>query len=241
MSPSVEFRPAQNADTDYVSMQQVRKMVRKSKRVQVALVALTVGLLALNSTAALAQMGPMPGPGYPIIARPISPHTTPSQRAMQQQPQMYSDLRASKDGTTVAGPFVLNSKTQYEIAAGTLGLHVATLQMTGGTPLQLAAQQNNLAYVQEHLGQVDHALYNYTQALALMKAHGAGQLQMAIVEYNLGDMNLHEHHFLPALHYFRSAKARIEGLQMADKRPMQMIIQKYNEVRRLVLAEPKFN
>lgn len=193
------------------------------------LLALSLGLLVGLPQAALAQiLPPLPAP-VPVPARAAK--AVPSA-------ELYSDIKVRMKLHTVAVPYALSSVRQYGIAATTLSTRVAMLRaMPNRDNRELAIALNNLAWVQEHLGGLKQAEANYKEAISLLSRNpAANAVSLGIIEYNMGDLYMSEHRFLDAMHVFRRAMQRLDDVPNVDKTVTDALQNKYNEVRKLILA-----
>ncbi len=60
--------------------------------------------------------------------------------------------------------------------------------------------------------------------------------QAAVIEYNLAELYMGEHRFLDALACYRAALQDLRSVQNPDQRAVHHVQQKYDVVRRLILA-----
>jgi hypothetical protein len=213
---------------------------RKTKRRHVVLMAVTLSLLTLvGPQTATAQFIP----GVPVI--PVRPHLSAPAvvrtevKQSQSMPIMYTDIKVTSKMHTVAQPYELTSKVQYTLAANMLDTRVHVLNALGqGKSLEMVATLNNLGWMQEHIGLVASAQRSYLAALKLLNERRPSYTaEAAVIEYNLADMYMGEHHFLAAFQSYRAALQDLAASQNPDRDAMRCVQQKYNVVRKLVLSE----
>lgn len=214
---------------------------RKSNRRYIVAMAASLTLLSvLGPPMAMAQF--MPGlPMSPV--RPVTPVPAPAKmHAVQseQMPVMYTDMKVTSRMHTVAQPHELASKAQYELAGNLLDTRVYVLRALNlGNSLEMVATLNNLGWMQEHLGRVGLAQKSYQAALNLLHLRApAYAAEAAVIEYNLADMLMGEHRFLDAFHYYRAALQDMNSVPNPDRHAIKHIQQKYDVVRKLIIAEP---
>jgi tetratricopeptide (TPR) repeat protein len=198
------------------------------------LIAMTLSLLAITAPQmALAQL--IPTPPVPPMASEIA---VPAPQSTV-HPSLYTSMKVTMHFHTIAAPCTLTSRTEYEIASMALSMQRNMMQiLPPQDELAMPVVLNNLAWVDQHLGHFADAEKNYLAALGKMATlRVEHKLESAIIKFNLAELYAANHRFLPALMQYRSALADAKSVPDADAHAIQVIQQRYDAVRKLIIAE----
>lgn len=206
---------------------------RKAKRRAPVLLAVSLSIMAVFGSPVSAQL--IPGlPPEPLIHRNITTTRIPHVAAA---PMLYTDMSVKSRMHTVAIPFMLSSPAQYQIGIGALAAKVNLIRMINQNDVELSVALNNLAWLQEHVGDFRAAESNYREAIAILNAQQSRYpAQLAVMHYNMGEMYMEHHHLLPAMLSFRSSLQFLDQAQIKSPETINAVRRHYNVLRKLILA-----